>query len=85
MGPTLPSKANKMEFVITIITKCQCCQSLVITKTNKMELSDKVYSKMSILSKFGDKGKEHSGFVNKETVGLTSSREGGTCTYNIVI
>jgi len=50
-----------------------------------MELSDKDYSKMSIFSKFFDKDKEHSGFVNIEIVGLTSSGEGGSCTYNIVI
>lgn len=61
MGPTLPSK------------------------TNKMELCDKDYSKMSNLSKCGDNDKEYSGFVYTETVGLTSSGEGGSCTYNIVI
>jgi ferritin len=55
------------------------------SKTIKMELSDKDYSKMSILSKYGDDGKEHSDFVNTEVVGLTSSGEGGSCTYNIVI
>ena len=55
------------------------------SKTYKMELSDKDYSKMSIFSKFFDKDKEHSGFVNIEIVGLTSSGEGGSCTYNIVI
>jgi hypothetical protein len=59
MGPTLPSK------------------------TNKMELSDKDYNKMSILSKFGDNGKKHTGFVNTEFIGLTSSGESST--YNIVI
>ena len=61
MGPTLPSK------------------------TNKMELNDKDYSKIPIFSEFGDDGKEHQGFVNTEIVGLTSSGEGGSCTYNIVI
>jgi len=55
------------------------------SKTSKMELSDKDYSKMSILSKICDNGKEHSGFVNTGIVDLTSSGEGGSCTYNIVI
>ena len=61
MGPTLPSKLNKMK------------------------LRDTDYSKMSILWKFGDDGKEHSGFVNTEIVGLGSSDEGGSCTYIIII
>jgi hypothetical protein len=50
-----------------------------------MELSDKDYSKMSIWSNCGDNGNEHSGFVNPEIIGLTSSGEGGSCTDNIVI